>query len=1079
MKNATALFITFLAHVCCLQLQANEPATQKIWDLANLSQPPKAQWGETRDLVQEVYFQGEPYHGQPTRVFAYVGRPEGKGPFPGMVLVHGGGGQAFEDWARHWAKRGYAAIAMDTAGNGPAKKRLPDGGPDQDGATKFRNFMESETREMWTYHAVADVILAHSLLRSLPEVNAEKTAITGISWGGYLTCITAGVDSRFKAAVPVYGCGFLHDNSVWRDNQLAAMEPNSRRRWIARFDPGQHVGRTACPILFFNGTNDFAYPLDSYRKTIEQVKSELVTTAIHLKLRHGHIWTFGIVDAFIDSILRDGPALARVGEIRQFADKARAPILNKTKVVKAELLYTADQGPWQKREWKTLPGKVTNGGIEAVLPAEWPIAFYLQATDERGFKTSSTHADRVRPSGENHAIAPTPRLEQDFYDWHERHAEVLRIKDEIDPDIVLIGDSITHMWGGRPLEPDRADGADSWAELFGNRALNLGFGWDRTQNVLWRIDHGELDGLDPKTVVIHIGTNNLATTKNHAAGTPEQIAEGIEAVCQRVRAKLPKAKILLMAVFPRGEKPDHPMRVKIAHINARLRKIVENLDVTLVDLGPGLLDGDGRLSKATAPDFLHLSGRGYQIWADALKPHLAPFRPIAALGAMVGEVTPTSAFVQVRLCHPEGKVGREVRGAPGVVEFRLNTGQAVTVEAKPERDFIARAAFSGLKPGTAYRCFTRLGSSEKSLIAGPDTAFKTLPGPLSNEPVRFVVVTGMNYAKFHGDDRIDKAQHLIENNTALPQPYSGADKHLGYPALATILSLKPHFFVGTGDNVYYDTPDKPRAQTIPELRQKWHEQWIQPRYRDLFAAVPTYWMVDDHDYRIDDGDNTGDHLPTVGQARATMLEQLPLGAMGDLGALTYRTHRVSRDLQVWFPENRMYRSPNGEPDGPRKSIWGVVQKNWLKKTLAASDAKFKLLVSPTPMIGPDDRRKTDNHTNHGGFRHERDAFFAWLKETGLDQRHFYIVCGDRHWQYHSIHPTGIEEFSCGALIDANSRLGRKPGDPASTDPEGLIKQPYSQNPRSGGFLRIDVSGGTLTFTWQDEHGAVLHTTVKK
>jgi alkaline phosphatase/alkaline phosphatase D len=136
------------------------------------------------------------------------------------------------------------------------------------------------------------------------------------------------------------------------------------------------------------------------------------------------------------------------------------------------------------------------------------------------------------------------------------------------------------------------------------------------------------------------------------------------------------------------------------------------------------------------------------------------------------------------------------------------------------------------------------------------------------------------------------------------------------------------------------------------------------------------------------------------------------------------------------------------------------------------------------MVGPDDLRKSDNHTNIKGFRHERDAFFAWLRESGVLRKNFYIVCGDRHWQYHAVHPSGVEEFSCGALVDANSRLGRKPGDPKSTDPQGLIKQRYSQNPRSGGFLQVQVTPGNanqqaqMTLRFHDEHGKVLHKLVK-
>ena len=136
------------------------------------------------------------------------------------------------------------------------------------------------------------------------------------------------------------------------------------------------------------------------------------------------------------------------------------------------------------------------------------------------------------------------------------------------------------------------------------------------------------------------------------------------------------------------------------------------------------------------------------------------------------------------------------------------------------------------------------------------------------------------------------------------------------------------------------------------------------------------------------------------------------------------------------------------------------------------------------MVGPDDLRKKDNHTNVGGFEHERDQFFDWLKSSGVGKAGFYVVCGDRHWQYHSIHPSGVEEFSCGALVDANARLGRKPGDPKSTDPDAQIKQPYYQTPASGGFLEIEVTPGAsnsparLTFRFRDEGGKLLHQHVK-
>jgi alkaline phosphatase/alkaline phosphatase D len=428
---------------------------------------------------------------------------------------------------------------------------------------------------------------------------------------------------------------------------------------------------------------------------------------------------------------------------------------------------------------------------------------------------------------------------------------------------------------------------------------------------------------------------------------------------------------------------------------------------------------------------------------------------MAAQGMMVGEVTPSSAFVQVRLTA-SGLVDGDVPGAQGVVKFILSaegSSSFVTqvVRADAEGDFIARAAFSGLSPETLYECRSRIGASLDSLRPGPSARFRTLGGAASDRDVRFVVVTGMNYAKYHAAG-------------ATP----GADKNVGFPALAAILERQPDFLVGTGDNVYYDRPAGTRARTVGEMRQKWHEQFVQSRFVELFASVPAYWMVDDHDYRINDCDNTGGYQPSPERAQKVMFEQLPMPS-----DKPYRTLRVSRDLQIWITENRMYRSPNKAPDGPDKTIWGAEQKEWLKRTLLASDAKQKLLISPTPMIGPDDAYKKDNHANHGGFRYERDEFFFWLKESGVADG-FAIICGDRHWQYHSVDPSGIEEFSCGALVDANARLGRVPGDKNSTDPDALIVQPYLQKKASGGFLEVVLSGGELAVAWFDENGVLLH-----
>jgi len=182
---------------------------------------------------------------------------------------------------------------------------------------------------------------------------------------------------------------------------------------------------------------------------------------------------------------------------------------------------------------------------------------------------------------------------------------------------------------------------------------------------------------------------------------------------------------------------------------------------------------------------------------------------------------------------------------------------------------------------------------------------------------------------------------------------------------------------------------------------------------DFFQYVPTYWSKDDHDFRYNDSDNETDRQPLPDTGISLFHEQLPIAAPGAQAPKTYRTIRVRRDVQIWLTEGRDYRSANKSKDGPDKTMWGQEQREWLKWTLKASDAKWKLVISPTPMVGPDDAYKKDNHASLQGFRHEADAFFNWVKRAEIDN--LFLMCGDRHWQYHSIHPSGINEFAVGAL----------------------------------------------------------------
>jgi dienelactone hydrolase len=370
------------------------------WDVEALKAVPEATWGEPKGSVREVYYEGAKLGGKPTRIFGHYARPSaGDGPFPALLLVHGGGGQAFKQWAQLWADRGYVALAMDLAGNGPDRKRLPDGGPDQDDATKFRDFTPGDADQMWSYHAVAAVLKGHSLLASRPEVDPGRIGVTGISWGGYLTCIVAGIDDRIKVAVPVYGCGFLHEDSFWKPERFDAVPADRRDRWVENFDPSKYLPGVRCPILFVNGTNDFAYPLDSYRKSYRAVPGfEALDNpdrlCVTLRMPHGHAqgWAPKEIGTFVDSVLKGGEPLAKLGPTVIEGDRARARLVAKGPVEKAELLFAVGAGPWPKREWKVVPASVVGDSVEGPLPADRPLVVFLNVIDRRGLVVSSPHA---------------------------------------------------------------------------------------------------------------------------------------------------------------------------------------------------------------------------------------------------------------------------------------------------------------------------------------------------------------------------------------------------------------------------------------------------------------------------------------------------------------------------------------------------------------------------------------------------------------------------------------------------------------------------------------------------------------
>lgn len=331
-------------------------------------------------------------------------------------------------------------------------------------------------------------------------------------------------------------------------------------------------------------------------------------------------------------------------------------------------------------------------------------------------------------------------------------------------------------------------------------------------------------------------------------------------------------------------------------------------------------------------------------------------------------------------------------GSPGEVRVRYQRDQDTDWQdtgwapVEPERDFTHPFILTALQPGTLYRL--RVESRSLDRQAQGETVegqFRTAPGPEEAARVTFTVSTGQAYP-----DR------------DLPGE--------GFKIYPSMLANPPDFFVHTGDILYYDQ----LAKSLELARWHWARMYSLPTNVAFHRQVPAYFIKDDHDtwmndcYPAQQSKFMGEF--TFAQGQAVFLEQVPMGRR------TYRTVRWGKDLQLWFVEGRDFRSANDDPDGPAKTIWGEEQKTWFKQTVHDSDAAFRVLISPTPIVGPDRDSKNDNHANKG-FAHEGSELRAFIAQ----QKGMFVICGDRHWQYVSVdEETGLREYSCGPASDRHA-----------------------------------------------------------
>ncbi|MEX0610777.1 MAG: alkaline phosphatase D family protein [Pirellulales bacterium] len=441
-----------------------------------------------------------------------------------------------------------------------------------------------------------------------------------------------------------------------------------------------------------------------------------------------------------------------------------------------------------------------------------------------------------------------------------------------------------------------------------------------------------------------------------------------------------------------------------------------------------------------------------------------------ASGVKIGEVTDTTAIAWIRYTRnsapnsrgpvfdrdgendelPANKIGDPATfkwaapGAPGKVHLRYSMKPDVTdaqetawVEVGERDDFQHQFRLTELTPGSEYFYASETAPLDGSSVHAPVRGrFQTAPRPDQASPVTFALLNC--------------------------QMFAHRDHPNGFNMYSAALALDPQFVVFTGDNVYYDR-DLPFARSPALARFHWQRMYGLPRHAELLRSVGSYWMKDDHDTLGDDswpGKVDRRLTPfTFTEGQRIFREQVPMGER------TYRTFRWGRDLQIWLIEGRDFRSPNPGPDGPQKSILGSEQKHWLRESVAASDATWRILISPTPWVGPDrGGNKADNHADPS-FHHESAEMLGWFRDT-LGEN-FAIICGDRHWQYHSVHPQfGVHEFSIGPCSGAHAQHPLE--DPAW---HRFFRD-------KGGFASVSVARADavprLTIRLHETHGMVVY-----
>lgn len=361
---------------------------------------------KSNENIKGVFINGLDYLGKPTKFFAWYGVPKGMEAgqkAPAVVCVHGGGGTAFEAWVKQWNDRGYIAISMSLEGNVPGPKdennqkpRFEFSGPQRDG---FFKDVDKDLHDQWFYHAVADVILANSLLRDQKfstQIDTTQIGITGISWGGILTNVITGIDNRWAFSIPIYGCGYLHETPQY-SNQLSQQAIEKQEFYLKNWEPSLYLPLQSQPTLHVNGTNDGHFSMNSFTKTYWASPKEKYLRVEH-NMRHGHGAGWRPIDSyqFADYITKSDTQRLTFGDNSLEANGRLSYSYNYAGSLDAAYLYyTTDTADWSGKGYEWLEKEATISAGERTISAALPegaLAYFINAINAEGLIFSSPMA---------------------------------------------------------------------------------------------------------------------------------------------------------------------------------------------------------------------------------------------------------------------------------------------------------------------------------------------------------------------------------------------------------------------------------------------------------------------------------------------------------------------------------------------------------------------------------------------------------------------------------------------------------------------------------------------------------------